>query len=210
MPADRIEQDNAFIDRLLSDAAKPPPPAPRPATRPRAIKEHKIIRGDSLLDRYAPEWSLRAADEVRTLPSSQRILILVASVLFFALGFIFAVGGGYWSIQGLREFLNWAGIQVALAGRPAPQWWLIPIANTYIQVASRRVEAMRRILWRPSICFGALTTAAFLAIMLDERMADANMWTIAALSATIGLTLEIVVEHILIGMLVVILAAWRR
>jgi hypothetical protein len=163
-----------------------------------------------LLERYAPAWALRAAAEVRGMPSSQRTLILVAAVLFFALGFVFAVGGGYWSIQGLREFLNWAGVRVQLAGRPAPQWWLIPIANTYIQIAARRVDALRRVLWRPSVWFGATTTSGFLAIMLDERMAAAPIWTIALLSATIGLVLEIVVEHILIGMAVVILAAWKR
>lgn len=211
IPVDKMDQpDNALFDRLLSDAAKPAPPAPRPTPRPRAIKEYKIMRGDSLLDRHAPDWSLRAAREIGDLPPGQRVLVLVAALLAFAVGFVFAVGGGYWSIQGVRLVLVAAGVPIVAVGLPAAQWWAIPIGNTIIQIATRRVEALRRVLWTPSLWFDGATTGFFLSLILIGMLPGVSLLTIGAIAAMLGLLLAVVIEHILLGTLVIVVAAWRR
>lgn len=180
-----------------------------------------------LLDWFAPAWALRAEKQIADYPNKVRIVVLLVSFLIFSAGFVLMVGGGYWSIQGVRHVLTWLGVSVALAGIPAAPWWLIPISNTAIQITARRIPEIRRIFWIPSLWFDGATTGAFLAVLFLPGMQRIFPACPAAVScsfsmqygailaaglsaAILGMLIAIVVEHIVLGALVLVRACWPK
>lgn len=206
VPADKVFQDTTAAMEAAAERYVPRAPLP-------AMPHRKPHSG--LLDWFAPSWALRAEREISALPRSVCSLLLLVFSLVFLIGFIGAVGGGYWSIQGVRLMLSWLGVAVVLAGIPSAPWWIIPIANTLIQITARRIPATRRILWVPSLWFDGATTGAFLAFRLlpgVQRLTPGFSAILATglLAAILGMLIAIIVEHIVFGALVLIRACWRR
>lgn len=169
-----------------------------------------------LLDWFAPEWAIRAEKRIRTYPDKVRSVLFVMALLVFGVGFVGAVGGGYWSIQGVRELLRWLGFTVSLTGIPAAPWWLIPIANTLIQLTARRIPEVRRGLWAPSLWFDGSTTGiylgrSFLPAMLATMGAGWGAYlTASAVGAMLGMVVAVIVEHMVLGGLVLMRGALYR
>lgn len=202
VPADKVYRDlsdamEVAQDRPAAPATRRTAPAPRRAT--------------GLLDWFAPAWALRAEQHIRTESAQVRSLIMVVALLVFVVGFFGAVGGGYASIQAVRLALVWLGVPVRLDGIPAPAWWALPLGNTLIQVTARRLPAVRRLLWAPSLWFDGATTGSFLAVrMLPGALILSpahGLYAGGAVGAILGMLVAIIVEHLLFGALVMVRGA---
>jgi hypothetical protein len=159
-------------------------------------QQRRVAQG--MIDLLAPRWSIDAGRWAKTQQASWRAAITLIGLIVLLISFVLLFGGGYTSIQGIRVPLALAGLPVATDDIPALPWWLIPAANTLIQIVSRRVPFLRW-LWRPSIVYDGLTNAAFFVLWIGRMLvaigAPIDVYVLGGVASALGLGLAIVAER---------------
>lgn len=199
MPADKLEQDNAFLSGLIADAAKPAPSAPRTTVRPRAIKE------PTMLEQITPPWARELAEWIHTQTDRMwRVAaILIALFILVPVGIGFAVSNGYINILGVQQVASEAKFYTIPAGIPSWQWWLIPLALFGIQAIVRHIPRLKW-LWRPATVYDGATGGiagclAVLTVLAQYGHSMPNLIVLAVIMSALGLWFAVISERVCVG-----------
>lgn len=166
-----------------------------------------------VLDRLSPRWARTAASwlEAQRDPDI-KVIGLITAILLLLLGLILLLGGGYTSIQGVRLPLATAGLPIQADDFPAPQWWLLPLACTFVEVLVRIIPGLR-VVWWPALIYDGTTTAIYVALGLNRLMLaygyGFHLILLAGISAVLGLFVAIAAEQLTVTALILIRAARR-
>lgn len=189
---------------------------PEPAAKAQSVKGYERTKPrkaarQGLLYILAPGWALKTEARILEYSADFRAIIAVFSLLITGLGLAMFAGGGYYSIQAVRLLLSALGLSVAVAGIPAVQWWLIPLANSAIQLVGRRTL---RPAWWLSLWYDATTTGVGIMSRGSVALAGVGLSLGAVyggiLGAVIGMVLATGAEALFFGGLFMLHVAARR